>query len=182
MVFDEMDRDMKIAGSRPSREMQPEEDIEEIADNLFTEKESGVLAKAHDLGRELVSLLFDSDDFAYDDNDADAYNKRILLSFSAISSIEDNVRNENVSNVALNSFLEAVKQEDERLYNDICSAGELSFYYLALKRGKEKERAIGNVFAMICGKEDNKEYIEKGASIYAGFAEETVKRIKKYQI
>ena len=111
MVFDEMDRDMKIAGSRPSREMQPEEDIEEIADNLFTEKESGVLAKAHDLGRELVSLLFDSDDFAYDDNDADAYNKRILLSFSAISSIEDNVRNENVALAAqINRFEVAVQQ------------------------------------------------------------------------
>ena len=54
-------------------EVTDKEDIEEIADNLFTEKESAVLAKAHDLGRELVSLLFDSDDFAYDDNDADAY-------------------------------------------------------------------------------------------------------------
>lgn len=182
MAFDEMDRDMKIVGSRPSKDMQPEEDIEEIADNLLTEKESGRLTKADELGRELVSLVFDSDDFAYNDNDVDAYNKRILLSFSAISSIEDNIRDENVSNVALNSFLEAVKQEDERLYNDICSAGELSFYYLALKRGKEKERAIGNVFAMICGKEDNEEYIAKGAEIYNKFSEETVSRIREYQI
>ena len=182
MAFDEMDRDMKIVGSRPSKDMQSEEDIEEIADSLLTEKESGTLAKAQELGGRLVSLLFDNDDFAYNDSDADAYNKRILLSFSAISSIEDNIRDENVSNVALNSFLEAVKQEDERLYNDICSAGELSFYYLALKRGKEKERAIGNVFAMICGKEDNEEYIAKGAEIYNKFSEETVSRIREYQI
>lgn len=182
MAFDEMDRDMKIAGSRPSKDMQPKDDIEEIADSLLTEKESGRLAKAQKLGRELVSLLFDSNDFAYNDSDTDAYNKRILLSFSAISSIEDNIRDENVSNVALNSFLEAVKSEDVQLYNDICSAGELSFYYLALKRSREKERAIGNVFAMICGKEDNEEYIRKGAEIYTDFSKETINRIAKYQI
>lgn len=60
MAFDEMDRDMKIVGSRPSKDMQPEEDIEEIADNLLTEKESGRLTKADELGRELVSLVFDA--------------------------------------------------------------------------------------------------------------------------
>ena len=182
MAFDEMDRDMKIVGSRPSKDMKVEEDIEDIADNLLNEKEKGALKKARMLGNGLVSLLFDSNDFAYDDNDADAYNKRILLSFSAISSIEDNIQDENVGNVALNSFLEAVKREDERLYNDICSAGELSFYYLALKRGKEKERAIGNVFAMICGKEDSREYIDKGAEIYTDFAEESRRRIKQMDI
>ncbi len=181
MAFDETDRDMKIAGSRPSLDMKPKEDSV-TADILFAEKESGMLLKAQRLGRQLLPMMLDSADFAYDDGNADAYNKRILLCFSVISSIEDGIADENVGNVVLNSFLDAIKSEDERLYNDICSAGELSFYYLALKRSEEKAQAIGSVFAMICGKEDNQEYISRGAEIYNTFSSDTMERIKSMQL
>ncbi len=175
------DRDMKIAGDRPSRNMVPPADeIENITQRLISEKKQGLFDKAEKLGEELVSSLLDSDDFIYDDSDTDTYNKRVLLAFSAISSIEEHICNENTASEALNSLLEAIRQRDKRLYDDICGAGELSFYYLALKRGGNAELSIGKMFAMICGREDDEEYISKGTDIYTGFESLVKAKIDEY--
>lgn len=177
MSFDE---DMKIAGEKPSQGVPAEpEDGQEIAEKLMSEKEQGLFDRAWRLGGELAQALLDSNDFTYDDSDGDTYNKRILLAFSAISSIESRMCSDNAANEALNSLLEGIKERDSRLYSDICGAGELSFYYLAVKRG-DAGTSVGKMFAMICGREGDEAYIRRGTEIYEGFAALALSKIEEY--
>ncbi len=146
----------------------------------MSEKEQGLFDRAWRLGGELAQALLDSSDFTYDDSDGDTYNKRILLAFSAISSIESRMCSDNAANEALNSLLEGIKERDSRLYSDICGAGELSFYYLAVKRGGDTGMSVGKMFAMICGREGDETYIRRGTEIYEDFEALARSKIEEY--
>ncbi len=174
------DKDIKIAGDKPSK------DIKKNIDIITSDKpDKAETLRAENWGKS-VALKFIED--AKENNySEDTYaemlmQRRMLLSFTATIGFETLSLNETLSGIAQKSFLETVKLADAELYRTSADTGAFSFYYLAFRRGNEIDRRMGQTFAMLCSHDGDPIYQELGEALYCWFFSEIKKSAEEYGI
>ena len=163
------DKDIKIAGDRPSASVKLNTKINEEELKL-TPKQT----KSAKLWGEAVALRFikditDSEIGERESNLEMLTQRRMLLSFAASIGFETVTDNEVLGGLAFKSFLDTVKKNDPKHYVTAEDNGAFSFYYLAYRRGSEVERRIGQTFAMLCSHDGDPIYQELGEALYCWF-------------
>ena len=167
-MFD--DRDIKIAGNRPSDSIK-RNNISALNEDIVSETH---LAHAKLLGKE-IAVEFSKASNAYsdavEDADVDMFIQRILLlSFTVTITLENELINEAVAGIVQKSFLDTVKKDFKGIYKYTSDTGAFTFYYLAYRRGGEIERRMGQTFAMLCSHDGDPIYQELGEVLYCWFS------------
>ncbi len=161
------DSDIKIAGDKPSRDMNKENTV---STDVF---DARLLAKAMEIGRR-VAVRFIEDSLAGEDEEFCDYEmllqRRLLLSFTATVGFERYIESDSLSGIAQKSFLDTVRSHSDELYKTSSDTGAFSFYYLAYRRGTETERRIGQTFAMLCSHDGDPIFQELGEALYCWFS------------
>ncbi len=173
------DRDMKIAGERPSESVRlnatKKADISNIANNSSVGKTIGEA-----VAREFIKAGKSA--FTYQDED-DSHmimQRLLLLSFVVTVGLERFCENDTVAGIAQKSFLDTLKAEAPELYSYTSDTGAFSFYFLAFRRGTDIERRIGQTFAMLCSHDGDPIYQELGEALYCWFYSVVEQTVKKY--
>ena len=162
------DKDMKIAGDKPSRDLKQNRETGEQAPASKAD-----LAAAKELGRTVAfCFMQDAEKVARlpeDDDSQPVVQRRLLLSFTATVGFEQFCPSDTLAGIAQKSFLDTLKKEDGELYRSSSDTGAFSFYYLAYRRGSEIDRRIGQTFAMLCSHDGDPIYQELGEALYCWF-------------
>ncbi|MBP3706235.1 MAG: hypothetical protein J6J13_03170 [Clostridia bacterium] len=169
------DKDIKIASSRPSKSPQFHK-TEPIQNTVKTETKKA----AKQIGEKVAELFADEVSYANIgemDNGELISQRRLLLCFTAIASLENYISDEAVSDIAKKSFLDTLKKMDMSLYKASSEMGAFSFYYLALRRGTDVIRRIGQTFAMLCSHDGDPIFQEMGEALYCWFSSQAKKTI-----
>ena len=162
------DKDIKIAGDKPSR------DIEKNKKHIAQKTVSDSAAQAaRELG-EIIALKFieDSHEFSNTDDVTDfemIIQRRLLLSFTATVGFELYCGDDTACGIAQKSFIDELKKREPEIYKTSSDTGAFSFYYLAFRRGSEIERRMGQTFAMLCSHDGDPVYQELGEALYCWF-------------
>ncbi len=174
------DRDMKIAGERPSESVKRNAaggsaDISKIASDSSLGKKIGAA-----VAREFIKA--GSSAFAENETDDShmVMQRLLLLSFTVTVGLESFCKNDTVSGIAQKAFLDTVKAEAPELYAYSSDNGAFSFYFLAFRRGTEVDRRIGQTFAMLCSHDGDPIYQELGEALYCWFYSVVERTVKKY--
>ena len=171
-MFD--DRDIKIAGSHPSQEIRKTPSEEDVSPELRQAMADGDIERARRLGERMAQKLLAADEekiFSLNES-ADLLQRRNLLAFTATTSFDRFCKNRTIAAVAYGAFYDHVKRCSEKTYFEMSDTGIFSFYYLALRRGGDVERRMGQTFAMLCGKDGDPVYQEVGEAVYCSFSAE----------
>lgn len=176
------DRDMKIITDSPSRDLKERSGNLNLSEEYNRQRENGNIALAKELGLEIARMLFASEgEFPDVGKEADSElksQKRILLVFTGISSLELSCPNSATVYAAQNSFYSSLEKVNPSLYKNALSSGAFSFYYLAFRRGDDIERRIGQTFAMLCSHDGDPVYQELGEAIYCWFSSMVAEKTK----
>ena len=163
------DKDIKIVGDKPSRDVKRNNEI--ALEIKGPNKE--IAEKAREWGRRVASeFIEDVNSVSPSDEISDCemlIQRRMLLSFTATVGFEQFVKDDAVSGIAQKSFIDTVRNTDTELYRTSGDTGAFSFYYLAFRRGGEVERRIGQTFAMLCSHDGDPIYQELGEALYCWF-------------
>ena len=169
------DKDIRIAGDKPSLEIKRRRSEEQSPDCSPEQT-----AAAKELGRS-VAMRFVEDARETQSGDENGnydmiLQRRLLLSFTATVGFEICCKNDQLDGIAQKSFLDTLRRTDEELYRSSSDTGAFSFYYLAFRRGGEVERRMGQTFAMLCSHDGDPIFQELGEAVYCWFLSE----IRKY--
>ena len=173
------DDDIKIAGNKPSQEIKARRT--QTSQDEFVNSADSAAAKS--LG-EIVAEKFcaDNDEFSIANDEFDsqmAMQRRLLLSFTASISFERFCKSESVAGIAQKSFIDSIKRISGSLYDSSSDTGAFSFYYLAVRRGSEIERRVGQTFAMLCSHDGDPVYQELGEALYCWFSSTIEKAVNE---
>ncbi len=92
---------------------------------------------------------------------------RVLLVFAAESLLQLKIPAEQLSTTAINAMHDTLRKEHSAFYMNISDGAAFTFYYLAMKKGKDLESDIGQAFAMLCSVNKNSEsFIEAGKIVW----------------
>ena len=163
-------------------------DEEDFSVNLSTDIEAinsyrlnGNLQKAKELGKKLAGLTplietSEESELAIDFKKLLApkfqsqdilFQIRVLLVFAAESLLQLKIPAEQLSTTAINAMHDTLRREHSAFYKNISDGAAFTFYYLAMKKGRELETDIGQAFAMLCSVNKNSEsFIEAGKIIW----------------
>lgn len=175
MSFDE---DIKIAGNKPSQDITI---VRQTDEEQFVDASVSNAAKR--LG-EVIAEKFcaDNDEFSIANDEFDsqmAMQRRLLLSFTASISFERFCKSDSVAGIAQKSFIDSIKKTSGSLYDTSSDTGAFSFYYLAVRRGSEIERRVGQTFAMLCSHDGDPVYQELGEALYCWFSSTIEKTVNE---
>lgn len=177
-MFFENDNDIKIYGKKPfdSAEKSPP-----------AGEENSISKERRDAAKKVgaaVAEQFLKDANNLEDEENLDYNlllqRRLLLSFSATAGFEQYMGNDTLVGIAQKSFLDTIRKQSEEIYKTSSDMGAFSFYYLALRRGSDIERRIGQTFAMLCSHDGDPIFQELGEALYCWFISVVRKAIKQY--
>ena len=176
------DSDIKIAGAEPVKST---DDALVDATELESQRCCGNLEKAHNLGASLSLKIISEDGestFGQDchENILMRRQRRLLLAFSAVNTVEESIKSKVLQGVVLNVFYNALQKSLPGFYDDISKSGSFSFYTLCVRRGGDVESSIGNTFAMLVGKDGDTVMEELGKALYLRFEDVTLKAIKSF--
>ncbi len=174
------DRDMKIAGERPSESVKrnaakENADIAKIASDSSLGKKIGAA-----VAREFIKAGSSAQVETEADDSYMMMQRLLLLSFAVTVGLESFCANDTVSGIAQKAFLDTVRAEAPELYAYSSDNGAFSFYFLAFRRGTEVERRIGQTFAMLCSHDGDPIYQELGEALYCWFYSVVEQTVKKY--
>ena len=176
MVFDE---DIKIAGNKPSQEIKQRK-AQGSTEELISPEE---IQQAKKLGRIIAEkFCADNKEFSIANDEFDsqmALQRRLLLSFTASVSFECFCKSDTVAGIAQKNFIDEIKNISGTLYDSSSDTGAFSFYYLAVRRGGEIERRIGQTFAMLCSHDGDPIYQELGEALYCWFSSSIEKTVNE---
>ncbi len=166
------DRDIKIAGDKPSVDVKKNRLKAENGTAVSNEE----VLRAKKLGK-LTALRFAEDAVDAEKNDTSdngemMLQRRLLLSFTATIGFEMYCGDDMLAGIAQKSFLDNLKRIDPQLYTTSSDTGAFSFYYLAFRRGGEVDRRIGQTFAMLCSHDGDPIFQELGEALYCWFLSE----------
>ncbi len=169
------DRDIKIAGNRPSDDIKKQYGLAE------TIPDTDDIARGKKLGAAVADeyrKALNETGPRCEESDGDMLVQRqILLSFAAQSGFEQFCENGECGSAAKRAFFETVKGFGADLYRAATDNGALSFYYLAFRRKNDVERRIGQTFAMLCAHDGDPVYQELGEALYCWFTSVVKKQL-----
>ncbi len=167
-MFD--DKDIKIAGNRPSDSIK-RNNLSAVSDDLLPEAQ---VTAAKKLGEFVADKFYEASNAysdAVEDADAEMLVQRILLlSFTVTATFESALLSDSVAGIAQKSFLDTVKSKYSSIYGHTSDTGAFTFYYLAFRRGSDIDRRVGQTFAMLCGHDGDPIYQELGEVLYCWFS------------
>ncbi len=176
-MFDS-DKDMKIAGDRPSI------DVKRNAEKIALEESAISRSACAKAVAKAVAKQFINDASAGLGDDFSDHEmiiqRRLLLSFTATVSFEEYIGDDALCKIAQKSFLEALSQHSKDLYLTSSDTGAFSFYYLAYRRGGDIERRIGQTFAMLCSHDGDPIFQELGEALYCWFSSVVRDSVEEY--
>ncbi|MEI6579525.1 MAG: hypothetical protein WCN92_08710 [Eubacteriales bacterium] len=166
------DSDVKIFGNKAGTT--DAGDLAEVSSQLDRHRSNGNIAKAKALGERLAVLEPESssgidlyDLFGEADvPPAEVYQIRVLLVFVAQTTISKRLVTPLLSSCAVNAMYNKLMETSTDFYTDISDGAAFTFYSLSLRRDKDIPKSIGEYFAMLCGRENNKVYEDMGADVY----------------
>lgn len=101
------------------------------------------------------------------------YQMKILMFFSAEYTLNRILPNAVLKSTAVNALYGSIKNGNLDFYTEFSDGAEYSFYYLAMRKESQSIiTEIGKAFAMLCGKEDNSDFIELGKRLFNLIADE----------
>ncbi|MEM1484087.1 hypothetical protein V6615_04300 [Oscillospiraceae bacterium PP1C4] len=167
------DSDMKIVPDRPSEIF----DTSEGAANAFVrEKSNGNMDKARVLGTQLAieltaeskggATLFGVGAF---DNEHTVKQRKVMFAYVVKKVIEDMAPNSIVAQSALSAFYETIQQTSPEIYELATDTAAFSLYNLSARTSPEDPCAIGNVFALLCDREDDPVFVRYGCELASYF-------------
>lgn len=165
-----MDNDIKIAGDKPSKQIENSK----IVSNEIAELNKETVLKARKWGKAVaLGFIKDAQESLSEGNEETngemLVQRCMLLSFTATVGFEQLSASDTLSGIAQKSFLDTIKAEDSFLYETSRDTGAFSFYYLAFRRGGEIDRRIGQTFAMLCSHDGDPIFQELGEALYCWF-------------
>lgn len=170
------DKDIKIAGNYPSREIK-----KSAVGNLAQVNPKSVHIGA-ELGMKIaenyVAAVLEQGPGAGKGSEDMLLQRQILLSFAAISGFEKFCPDGDCATAAKTAFFDSIKNNYPELHRGATDNGALSFYYLAFRRQNDVERRIGQTFAMLCSHDGDPVYQELGEALYCWFSSK-VKRAEQ---
>lgn len=176
------DSDVKIFKKQQGQN--DNDDILSLAEEMNRHRQNGNLQKAKDLG---VKLANSTPDCCKADSTLDssfsAPDKQVcaLLLFTTEAALHFYLASPQLSTIAVNTFQDALLDNNYDYYTDVLNNSAFSVYYLILRKGSSDiPKEIGEYFAKLCGQKDNEKYCLIGRNIYNNTLksiEETIAKI-----
>ena len=162
------DDDIKIVGDKPSDTVRQNR-IRADKNVEYTAKD---MAHAKRLGQLIAEKYIDEvSGSAYSEESFEVLSQiKLLLSFTATVGFERFCKNDTLSGLAQKSFIDTLSKKDEALYKASSDMGAFSFYYLAFRRSGDIERRMGQTFAMLCSRDGDPIFQERGEALYCWFS------------
>lgn len=159
------DRDIKIYVSKKKSE---QNDFQQISDGINFNTRNGNIEKAKQLGIRLAKIKPESKELGLSCEKAATstlYCIRVLLTFTAEYTVQSIIDSEIISDAISSSMYNYLKSEEPGYYDNISDGSAFTFYLLALKKGGNVEKNIGEQFAQRCGT-SREEFSEMGANVF----------------
>jgi len=167
-----MDRDIKIFGEQEQRE-----DLESVAAETEALRESGELDRAKAMGRELAAISAKSpevtaiaESFGFALTPVRENHLQVLMVYSGQHALREILAPQLLAEAAvtaMNNFL----INHSRAFWDTISDGSAFTQYLLVERaqsgGQARAELMGEVFARVCGQEDNSDLHRLGATVFS---------------
>lgn len=164
------DSDIKIF--KPSKQIDKDGGVLAFVEGMNHHRQNGNVEKAKELGTSLADL-------AFDDKNKKIISDEIFLSsdifpqvcalvlFSAEAALNYYLPSQQLSAIAINALHEVLSAKKLPIYETLISSPAFSFYYLSVRKGgTDIPGDIGEAFAMLCRREEDKMFIEEGKKIY----------------
>lgn len=169
-----MEHDVKIY--KPESGSPAKSDLADILQTVNFQRTNGNMEKARQLGKRFATLTPDteSDKLAVDFSGRigrelltkeNLIQIKILMVFSAEAALRMYLP-ELLANTASNALYDHMRKHDSEFYKIISDSTAFSFYYLAIKKGGDLARNVGEAFAMLCAAEHNEAFIGAGSTAY----------------
>lgn len=169
-MFD--DKDIKIAGDRPSATIKTQRIARPADDEYSREMDNGNLEKAKILGKVAAEKFCEAGDDMLpmsSENSEMLIQRQQLLAFGVKIGLERFCPNDTVAESAWSSFEHRLEELAPTMWESTTDTGAFSFYFLAYRRGGDVERRIGQTFAMLCSHDGDPIYQELGEALYCWF-------------
>lgn len=151
--------------------------VDELAliDEINRQRGNGNMEKAKKLGRYLARVFADEKSLserlkgepgAAAFPASDLLQVKILLFFAAEYCIHAKLPGASLKSTAVNVLYDSIRDDVGDFYKELAEGADYSFYYLAIRRGGSAAREIGEAFAMLCGREEDKTYISLGERLW----------------
>ena len=164
-----LDEDIKIAGNKPSKDIKINRALAETGGNISKADINNAKKWGSHVAMKYIEDAKENSQSNLVSNQEMIIQRRMLLSFTATIGFEQLAKDDTLSGIAQNSFLDTIKKRDPELYGTSGDTGAFSFYYLAFRRGGDTERRIGQTFAMLCSHDGDPIFQELGEALYCWF-------------
>lgn len=163
-----LDEDIKIAGDKPSIDVKKNLNSSAEGQKISDEIQKKAEQWGRDVALEFIADANENPPSEEIGNDI-LIQRRLLISFTATVGFEEFAPDDTVAGIAQKSFLDTLKDKDDKLYKTSTDTGAFSFYYLVFRRGFDLERRMGQTFAMLCSHDGDPIYQELGEALYCWF-------------
>ncbi|HCC00351.1 MAG TPA: hypothetical protein DEP42_03915 [Ruminococcaceae bacterium] len=170
-LFEEDDRDIKIAGMEKSKKSQ-EEETARLAEELTHQKNNGNVDKVRKLGAQAAQNIMVQDVSALCIGPTSGQillQCRLLMSAAAQKAFADHLPHKILYDVAAESLQQTLQKEYPVFYQQLIKPGAMSFYMLCLRKGNNAPDQIGDVFANLTGREGDVSAKRAGTDLYVHF-------------
>ena len=167
-----MDHDIKIFG-----EPQQQEDLESVAAQTEALRASGELDRAKRLGRELAALSAKSpeltnlaESFGVALTPAREQQLQVLMVFSGQHALREILVPQLLAEAAITAMNNFLINKSRAFWDTIADGNAFTQYLLAERAGANCEESavlMGEVFARVCGQEDNLDLHRLGETVFS---------------
>jgi hypothetical protein len=175
-VRNETDGDIKIFNAASAAAQPVAEELDALALETEAQRANGNLGRAKQLGRALSSfsahspeLLALAESFGFALSPEREQHLHVLMLFSAQSALQALLWPKLLAETAITAMNNALINHEKAFWDTVSDGRVFTQYLLALRSpasAEESAERIGEVFAQVCGQEDNPDLHALGGSIF----------------
>ncbi len=182
------ENDVKIYVSKKSVNA-PNSEAMSALDNILVHRANGNLDKAKKLGELLGTIAPTGEEglvvnlrdhlaqkyFAQDI----LYQIKVLLVFACETLLQIEIPVPTITTTAIAAMHSEMEKNSPAFYKNISNGAAYTFYYLAVQKGGDISKNIGEAFAMLCSVQNKEGFIEAGKTVWNIAVDIIVKEIEK---